>query len=160
MKEKKLGGGILTCSIIYIIFSVIGICSLINNLFNLEKNRQVLIEGQKAIAQSGNAFLKSAADTTLAQTTTLNLSISLVFSILILTSLILILFKKKVGVYSCFIVILLQLIYGVIVSGFSILSLIGLLIGLILPGLLGLFIYKRRSVFGFSNPEEDQSVIL
>ncbi|MBB6622304.1 hypothetical protein [Clostridium gasigenes] len=158
MKEKKLGGGILTCSIIYIILSVGGIYSLIDNLLHLEEKRQVLIEGQKAVAQSGSTFFKSAADTALAQATTLNFSISLVFSIIIFISLILILFKKKVGVYSCFIAILLRSIYSVIVGGFSILSLIGLLMSLILPGLLGLFIYKRRSIFGFANPDEDQAI--
>ncbi|MBU3131098.1 hypothetical protein J1C67_12425 [Clostridium gasigenes] len=158
MKEKKLGGGILTCSIIYIIFSVWGLYSLIKSFSNLEETRQLLIEGQKALEQSGNTFFKSISDSALAQATTLNISISLVFSIIILASLILILFKKKVGVYSCFIAILLRSIYSVIVSGFNLFSLITLLIGLILPGLLGLFIYKRRSIFGFSNPDEDQAI--
>ena len=73
MKEKKLGGGILTCSIIYIILSVGGIYSFIDSLLHLEEKRQVLLEGQKAVAQSGSTFFKSAADTALAQATTLNL---------------------------------------------------------------------------------------
>ncbi|MBU3087084.1 hypothetical protein KPL42_01110 [Clostridium gasigenes] len=158
MKEKKLGGGILTFSIIYMLSSIFGIITLIKNLINPDKNKQLLIETKKIAEESGIAFAKSAADAALSQSTTLSIVIGLIFSIIIIISLILILFKKKIGVYSFFILTLLNLIYGFIVIGFNLFSLITLLIGLILPGLLGLFIYKRRSIFGFSNPDEDQAI--
>ncbi|MBU3105909.1 hypothetical protein [Clostridium gasigenes] len=143
MEEKKLGGGILTCTIINIVIYGFAIIGLIISLFTKDFVNQALTNAGETEA--------------LAQLSTSNLVISLITSILLLISLILILFKKKTGVYSYFSFVVLNFIYGVVVNGLASLSVLSL-IGLILPVLLGLFIYKRRSVFGFSNPDEDQSI--
>ncbi|MBB6713818.1 hypothetical protein [Clostridium gasigenes] len=140
MKEKKLGGGILTCTIINLVLYGFGIVGLLISLLGKDFIEQTL-------TQSGQTDA-------LAQLSTLNIVFSLVITSLLLISSILILCKKKIGVYSFFTLVVLNIIYGIITTGFKPLS----LIGLILPALLGLFIYKRRSIFGFSNPEEDQSI--
>ncbi|MBU3136485.1 hypothetical protein KPL39_09400 [Clostridium gasigenes] len=141
MKEKKLGGGIITCVIINICYYLFLTLGLVVNVFFRDSVEQNLIQ-------------IGMANQVAEMPPTLSFVILLVFAVLILISSILILCKKKTGVYLFFTVIVLNLIYSIITNGFK----PALLIGLILPGLLGLFIYKRRSVFGFSNPDEDQSI--
>ena len=63
--------------------------------------------------------------------------------------------KKKIGVYTFFTVIIINVIYSLIMNGFNIAILISTLISLILPGLLAYFIYKKKEVFGFESNENN-----
>lgn len=141
MNEKKLGGGIITCTIIYIVFTFFGIIGSIFMLFA----RDFFEESLKQTGQTD----------ALAALTPLNITISVIIAALLIVSLALLLLKKKIGVYSTFALIAVNFIFNIIVSGFA----VSLLIGLILPALLGYFVYKKRWVFGFYDPniyiEED-----
>lgn len=137
MENKKLGGGILTISILYLIF--LGI-SLIGSIISLATLDQI----NSTMAQMG-----------LEQTTSAELIISLILSLVLLIGVILILLKKKIGVYTFFTVIIINVIYSLIMNGFNIAILISTLISLILPGLLAYFIYKKKEVFGFESNENN-----
>ena len=137
MENKKLGGGILTISILYLIF--LGI-SLIGSIISLATLDQI----NSTMAQMG-----------LEQTTSAELIISLILSLVLLIGVILILLKMKIGVYTFFTVIIINVIYSLIMNGFNIAILISTLISLILPGLLAYFIYKKKEVFGFESNENN-----
>lgn len=137
MENKKLGGGILTISILYLIFWGI---SLIGSIISLATLDQI----NSTMAQMG-----------LEQTTSAELIISLILSLVLLIGVILILLKKKIGVYTFFTVIIINVIYSLIMNGFNIAILISTLISLILPGLLAYFIYKKKEVFGFESNENN-----
>ncbi|MGL5352049.1 MAG: hypothetical protein ACRDA5_01840 [Clostridium sp.] len=131
MEEKKLGGGIITCSIIYIVFLIFGI---LGNIFLLVGRGFM----EEALEQSGQSDLMTAISPTV-------VSISLAITVLLLISIILLMLKKKIGVIGTFSLVAINIIVNIVVSGFG----VTILIGLILPGLLGYFVYKKRSIFGF-----------
>ena len=135
MENKKLGGGILTISILYLVFLGFG---LIGNIISFSTLDQI----NALSSQMGMPQLTSA-----------ELIISIILSLILLIGVILILLKKKLGVYTCFTVIVINVIYSLIMNGLSILVLISTLISLILPGLLAYFIYKKKEVFGFESKE-------
>lgn len=131
MEEKNLGGGIITCSIIYIVFLVLGI---LGNIFVLISRGFI----EESLKQSGQSDLMAAISPVV-------ISISLVICVLLIVSLSLLLFKKKIGVYATFSLVAINLIVNLIVNGFG----FTIILGLILPGLLGYFVYKKRSIYGF-----------
>lgn len=135
MENKKLGGGILTISILYLVFLGFG---LIYNIISFSTLDQI----NALSSQMGMPQLTSA-----------ELIISIILSLILLIGVILILLKKKIGVYTFFTVIVINVIYSLIMNGLSILVLISTLISLILPGLLAYFIYKKKEVFGFESKE-------
>ncbi|MEE0933018.1 MAG: hypothetical protein U0L64_08390 [Clostridium sp.] len=135
MENKKLGGGILTISILYLVFLGFG---LIGNIISFSTLDQI----NALSSQMGMPQLTSA-----------ELIISIILSLILLIGVILILLKKKIGVYTFFTVIVINVIYSLIMNGLSILVLISTLISLILPGLLAYFIYKKKEVFGFESKE-------
>ncbi|WP_195468998.1 hypothetical protein [Clostridium sp. D43t1_170807_H7] len=135
MENKKLGGGILTISILYLVFLGFG---LIDNIISFSTLDQI----NALSSQMGMPQLTSA-----------ELIISIILSLILLIGVILILLKKKIGVYTFFTVIVINVIYSLIMNGLSILVLISTLISLILPGLLAYFIYKKKEVFGFESKE-------
>lgn len=135
MENKKLGGGILTISILYLVFLGFG---LIVNIISFSTLDQI----NALSSQMGMPQLTSA-----------ELIISIILSLILLIGVILILLKKKIGVYTFFTVIVINVIYSLIMNGLSILVLISTLISLILPGLLAYFIYKKKEVFGFESKE-------
>lgn len=135
MENKKLGGGILTISILYLVFLGFG---LICNIISFSTLDQI----NALSSQMGMPQLTSA-----------ELIISIILSLILLIGVILILLKKKIGVYTFFTVIVINVIYSLIMNGLSILVLISTLISLILPGLLAYFIYKKKEVFGFESKE-------
>ncbi|MBP3914785.1 hypothetical protein [Clostridium sp.] len=135
MENKKLGGGILTISILYLVFLGFG---LIRNIISFSTLDQI----NALSSQMGMPQLTSA-----------ELIISIILSLILLIGVILILLKKKIGVYTFFTVIVINVIYSLIMNGLSILVLISTLISLILPGLLAYFIYKKKEVFGFESKE-------
>lgn len=131
LKEKnmKLGGGIITVSIIYLLSSVFGLFRSISNFSKLD-------EINAAAAQFG-----------VPQTTKSMMILSIVLSIAIIISVSLILFKKAIGVYGFVGVTILNVISSVITNGVNILTIIVVLIGLILPVLLIYFIYKKKHIY-------------
>ncbi|MPQ42422.1 hypothetical protein [Clostridium tarantellae] len=128
-KNKKLGAGILTVSIIQLVFSILAVLFFAFLLIALNSDTIVPNEVKEIYLQNG--------------ITITTLSISLIFIILSIVAIIFILCKKAIGIYIYFITIVVNYIYSLIMSGFSFLG----LIGLILPLLMAIFIYRRRYVF-------------
>lgn len=137
MENKKLGGGILTISIIYLVFLGFGLIGSIISLSTLEQINSVM-------AQMGGI-----------QLTPTELIISIILSFILLFGIILILLKKQIGVYTFFTVEIINIIYSLIMNGLNLSVLISTLIGLILPGLLAYFIYKKKELFGFQCKENN-----
>lgn len=129
--EQKLGGGIITISVL----------TLIGFAFNLIGYLTMLIMGDSLNEMYSSMGLGNIIPSTS------TLVVSLILSIIIGVSTILILMKKSIGVYGYFIGEVLSIISSIIFTGFS---LFGLIISLILPVLMFIFIYKRKTVFGFS----------
>ena len=137
MENKKLGGGILTISILYLVFLSFGLMGSIISFSTLDQINAVS-------AQMG-----------MPQLTSTELIISIILNLVLVIAIILILLKKKIGVYAFFTVIIINVIYSLIMNGLSVSVLISTLIGLILPGLLAYFIYKKKEVFGFESNENN-----
>lgn len=126
--EQKLGGGIITISVL----------TLIGFAINLITYLAIL-----AMGDSLNEMYSSMGLGNIIPPTS-TLVVSLILSIIIGVSTILILMKKSIGVYGYFIGNVLSIISSIIFTGFS---LSGLIISLILPVLMFIFIYKRKSIF-------------
>ena len=137
MENKKLGGGIITISVIYLVTLGFVLLTSIGSFAMLD-------EINSTAAQFG-----------LPETTTVDLIISIVLNSLLLAGVILILCKKKFGVYTFFTVIIVNIIHSLIMKGFNVATLIGALSSLILPGLLAFFVYKKKDIFGFENNENN-----
>ncbi|CDM67608.1 putative membrane protein [Clostridium bornimense] len=129
--EQKLGGGIITISVL----------TLVGFAFNLISYLAMLIMGDSLNEMYSSMGLGNIIPSTS------TLVVSLILSIIIGVSTILILMKKSIGVYGYFIGEVLSIISSIIFTGFS---LFGLIISLIFPVLMFIFIYKRKTVFGFS----------
>ena len=129
--EQKLGGGIITISVL----------TLNGFEFNLIGYLIMLIMGDSLNEMYSSMGLGNIMPSTS------TLVISLILSIIIGVSTILILMKKSIGVYGYFIGEVLSIISSIIFTGFS---LFGVIISLILPVLMFIFIYKRKTIFGFS----------
>lgn len=128
-KQEKIGAGIITLSVIQIIFYAFGIFGCL--MFFMPPVQEIMGE---FYAQTG--------------LTTTTVIINLIFTILLLASVILILMKKSIGVYLYFLITAASIIYTIIMTGFSITNLIS---SLIFPILMAYFIYKKKTLFGLGN---------
>lgn len=137
MENKKLGGGILTISIIYLVLLGLGLIGSIISLVTLDEINSLM-------SQMGGVQLTST-----------ELIVSIILTLILLLGIILILLKKQIGVYTFFTVEIINIIYSLIMNGLSISILISTLVGLILPGLLAYFIYKKKELFGFESKEDN-----
>lgn len=135
-KEKKLGAGIITISVLILIGSAFGILGTIMNL---------------AMGDSVNELLMQTGqyDASMLPTTT-DYIISLVSSILCVIFVILILLKNKIGVFGYFALSILSRVYSLIVAEITPIVLGGLVLGLAFLALYGFFIYKKRDLYGLS----------
>ena len=135
-KEKKLGAGIITISVLILIGSAFGILGTIMNL---------------AMGDSVNELLMQTGqyDASMLPTTT-DYIISLVSSILCVIFVILILLKNKIGVFGYFALSILNRVYSLIVAEITPIVLGGLVLGLAFLALYGFFIYKKRDLYGLS----------
>lgn len=135
-KEKKLGAGIITISVLILIGSAFGILGTIINL---------------AMGDSVNELLMQTGqyDASMLPTTT-DYIISLVSSILCVIFVILILLKNKIGVFGYFALSILSRVYSLIVAEITPIVLGGLVLGLAFLALYGFFIYKKRDLYGLS----------
>ena len=135
-KEKQLGAGIITISVLILIGSAFGILGTIINL---------------AMGDSVNELLMQTGqyDASMLPTTT-DYIISLVSSILCVIFVILILLKNKIGVFGYFALSILSRVYSLIVAEITPIVLGGLVLGLAFLALYGFFIYKKRDLYGLS----------
>ena len=129
VKKEKLGAGILTICIIHIVCFILFIFGVLSTLAFKDK----IPELQQM----------EAAGMTLSN---LQMSISIVTSIIMFISIILILRRKALGVYGYFTIQMINIIYPIILNGFYISILIS---SLIFPILMGICIYRKRHIFGF-----------
>jgi hypothetical protein len=132
-QEQKVGAGIWTIAIIEFIFEAIAIFGAIFAITNKAKVDSVAKQANLPITPSSSYI------------------IALIFSILIIVSLILILCKNTIGVFGYFLLYIADIIYGIVQSGFKPL----MLVGLILPVLMAIFVYQKRSIFKISRGEEE-----
>ena len=119
--KPKLGTGILTLAIIQLIFSGIGLIGLVMTL------------------------LMVYAPKTYGVTTipTFTVIVTLVSTLITTLGIILILMKKKLGIYIYFIAEVANVVYSVIINGFKPV----ILVSLIIPVLMGIFILTRKEIF-------------
>jgi hypothetical protein len=134
-QEQKVGAGIKTIAIIELVFETLG---LLSSIFYLVFKDKI------------NSAVQAAGVTTNVSSSTY--VIALITSILIIISVILILLKNTIGVFGYFIVYIANIIYSIVKVGkFSPL----MLISFILPILMAIFIYRKRSIFKISRGEEE-----
>lgn len=134
VETKKVGAGIITMSILYLLGQAITILGCLVNIFlkdEISKNLQLM-----GISSEVN---------------TVQILISLVISLIITIAVILILFKKPIGAYLFIGIEILSFIYGSISSGVNIFS----FILLIFPALMILFIYKKKDIYFVSEELEN-----
>ena len=129
IKKPKVGAGIKTMSIIQLVFSGFGLISIRNFFTNNEKT---------------NAALRSLK---LPEVTNITITIGLVFSIILAISVILILKKKELGVYIYFIAQVAQIVYSIVIYGFTPLLITAVIAPVITGILMGIFIWKKKEIF-------------
>lgn len=134
-QEQKVGAGIKTIAIIELVFQTLG---LLGSIFSL-----VFKDKIDSAVQAAGVTTKVSSSTYV---------IALILSILIIISVILILLKNTIGVFGYFIVYIADIIYSIVTVGkFSPI----MLISFILPILMAIFIYRKRSIFKISRGEEE-----
>jgi len=121
VQKPKVGAGILTMSIIQLVFSGFGLIGILITFFMKDTLKTA---GAPAIP-------------------TFTFIISLVLTIIITLGVILILMKKELGIYIFFIAQVANIVYSIVINGFKPL----ILLALIIPILMGIFIWKKKEVF-------------
>jgi len=130
---EKIGGGIKAIAIINLVFEAFVIIgAIVSILFKDSIN-----------ATAKNAGLKTTISSS-------DFIIPIIISVLIIISLILILLKNAIGVIAYFIIFIGNEVYSIIQNGFTPL----MLIAFILPILMAIFVYQKRSIFKIKREEE------
>lgn len=124
--SKKVGAGIITMSVLYLIGQASVIFSAIINLVFKDQMNNVL-------AQMGTEM----------EVTTTQLVITLVVAIIITIAVILILLKKSIGAFIFIGVEILSFVYSAIISGVNIYT----PLNLIFPALMIFFLYKKKDIY-------------
>ncbi|WP_026883187.1 hypothetical protein [Clostridium akagii] len=125
-QRQKVGVGIKTISVINLaIYCVMFLFSLFGLLFKDQLNSELVKQGVKKTYYSSN-FVPI-----------------IIVSTLIVISVILILLKNISGVILYFIVCFFNILYSIIQSGVG----VNTLTGLILPLIMGVFVYRKRDIF-------------
>ncbi|MGH4051922.1 MAG: hypothetical protein ACREVX_11345 [Clostridium sp.] len=132
IQKPKVGGWIKTLCILQLIGSVLSLTG-ISNYSKIDDLNVTTDAANKAL---GKAFQ-------IPQTTTLSITIGLVLAIILGVSIILILMKKELGIYIYFTVVVAQIVYTIVRSGFTWF----ILANLIMPILMGIFIWKKKEIF-------------
>jgi hypothetical protein len=128
-QPQKVGAGILTVSIIQLVFSGFVFIGLL---------LAFLVKDQ--IEAAGTVEI-----------TTSVLAISTVFTAITIIGIILILMKKQLGVYIYFGSFAINIIYSIVTNGFK----ASIILSLIIPVLMGIFIWQKKEVFGMGVKAED-----
>lgn len=129
-KKNKLGAGIITLSVLTIIWAVLKCFSLIC---------MSIPSIQEFYNKMGMPLEKLGINTTV-------IIIGLISAIISLISIILILMKKALGIYIYYLLFLANLIYSTVLNGFSIQ---GFILTIIFPALFAFFLYKKKHLYGF-----------
>jgi hypothetical protein len=134
-ENKGLGGGIIAISLIQLILSAIGTIGAVMILANYNTvNKMMSANGVATKPPSQTSYI-----------------ISIAFGIVLMVSIIMILMKMAVGVYGYFLVAVVNIVYSIVISGFSIL----ILLNLVLPVIMGILIFKKKDVFGIGSKLEN-----
>lgn len=127
--NKKVGAGIITMSVIYLVFQVFVLFGLLASLALKDQVTAILSESGTGAEFSATVIV-----------------IAIVTSLIFIASVILILMKKSIGAYLFIGIEVLSLIYNIVTGAFTIYS----IFGLILPGLMIFFLYKKKELY-FAN---------
>ncbi|MBX4266114.1 hypothetical protein [Clostridium estertheticum] len=125
VQKPKVGAGIKTVSIIELVLMGFMAIGLITSLFITDKI--------KAISKAAGV----------PETPTSTIVISLVIALLVIISVILILMRKELGIYMYFIATVANIVYSIVSTGFK----PAIILSLILPTLMGIFIWKKKEIF-------------
>lgn len=126
--NEKIGGGIITISVLHFItsfFCILGGIILCTAGSSSEIKEQ--LEALDISISTGNVIFSD-----------------IILRIFLIIALILILKKNKLGVYGYYIFVVVSIISTIVSSGFNLFS---LLMSLLFPILMGIFIYKKRTLF-------------
>ena len=124
--NQRLGAGIITMSVLYLIGQAFTILSVLINIVMKDEIARML-------AEAG----------TISEITTAQLSVTLVISLILTVSIILILFKKYIGAYIFIGIEVLSLLFSIITGAFTLFS----IIGLVFPGLMIFFLYNKKEIY-------------
>lgn len=124
--NQKLGAGIITMSVLYLIGQAFTMLSVLINIVMKDEIARML-------AEAG----------TISEITTAKLGVTLVISLILTVSIILILFKKYIGAYIFIGIEVLSLLFSIITGAFTLFS----IIGLVFPGLMIFFLYKKKEIY-------------
>lgn len=127
--NQRLGAGIITMSVLYLIGQAFTMLSVLINIVMKDEIARML-------AEAG----------TISEITTAQLGVTLVISLILTVSIILILFKKYIGAYIFIGIEVLSLLFSIITGAFTLFS----IIGLVFPGLMIFFLYKKKEIY-FAN---------
>jgi len=125
IQKPKVGAGIKTMSIIELVFMGFAVMGLIGSFF--------LTDEIKAISKSAGV----------PETPTSTIVISLVISVMVIIGVILILMRKEIGIYIYYIAMVGNIVFSIVSNGFS----PSILISLVIPALMGFFIWKKKEIF-------------
>ena len=125
IQKPKVGAGILTLSIIQLVFSGFGLLGFIMMIF---------------MSDATKAQLKTLGTP---ETATSTIIISIVLILIIALGIILILMKKELGIYIYFIAEVANIVYSVVMNGFKPI----ILLSFVIPVLMAIFILNKKEVF-------------
>ncbi|MCB2341936.1 hypothetical protein [Clostridium estertheticum] len=125
VQKPKVGAGIKTMSIIQLVFNGF---VLIGFIMILLMKDTIKAAGSPAV-------------------TTSDLIISLVLIVITTIGIILILMKKELGIYIYFIAEVASIVYSIVTNGFKPSE----ILSLIIPVLMGIFIWKKKEIFSTEN---------
>jgi len=133
IQKPKIGAGIKTISIIELVFMGFSVMGLIGSFF--------LTDQIKAISKSAGV----------AEIPTSTIVISLVISVMVIIGVILILMKKEIGIYIYFIAIVGNIVFSIVSNGFK----PAILVSLVMPILMGIFIWKKKEIFSVQGKSDN-----
>lgn len=122
-KNKKLSIGIIILNTFIILGSILGILGDLGTMFL----------GELVVDSYDGKVIQSTVSNA-------QLIIDIILRIIFIISAILILMKKSLGIYSCFVAIIISIITSIIFNGFS----IAVIFSLIILLLIIIFILKKR----------------
>jgi len=128
-QQEKVGAAILTLSIIQLVISGLAIMGYLIAFFMKD---QIKAAGVPAISTS-------------------TLIISMVIALIAALGIFLILMRKQLGIYVYFIAQVSVIVYSLVNNGFK----PSVLLSLIIPVLMGIFIWQKKEVFNIGTKAEE-----
>jgi len=131
-QQQKVGAAILTLSIIQLAFSGLAIIGYLTTFFMKD---QIKALGVPEIS-------------------TTTLIISMVITLIVTLGVILILMKKQLGIYVYFVAQVSNIVYSIVSNGFQ----PSVLLSLIIPVLMGIFIWQKRELYDIGTKAENVNI--